>query len=107
MVKINYLPQEFRRKTVKEKLERVCEENDIVFLALFGSFAVGKPNKKSDVDILVKFDEAKRKTLLDLIHTENEMKKLFKRDVDLLTEGSLGPYLKNNILKSMRVVYER
>lgn len=41
MVKLSDLPMQFRKKTVKQRLERVCRENDVVFLAMFGSFVRG------------------------------------------------------------------
>lgn len=107
MVKINGLPTQWRKKAIEEKLKDICENNDVVFLGLFGSFAAGKATSKSDVDILVRFDAVKEKSLLDLIRTQDQLKKVFKRKVDLLTEGSLSPYLKDDILKSVAVIYEK
>ena len=107
MVRINYLPAQFRKKAILAKLKHVCEEQDVVFMGVFGSFASGKATKRSDVDILIRFDAVKKKSLLDLIHTEGELKKIFKRKVDLLTENSLSPYLRDDILKSVRVIYEK
>ncbi len=107
MVKINELPSQWRKKAIQEKLENICKNNDVVFMGLFGSFAAGKATVRSDVDILVRFDVRKDKSLLDLIHTESELKKVFKRKVDLLTEGSLSPYLRKDILKSLKVLYEK
>ena len=107
MVKMNSLPARFRKKAVGEHLDRICEQNDVVFLALFGSFAHGRQTVRSDVDLLVKFDKTKDKSLLDLIRAEREMKKVFHRKVDLVTEKSLSPYLRKSVLKSLRVIYER
>ena len=107
MVKIDNLPKKLNKEETKEKLQSICEKNDVVFLGLFGSFVRGKQTKKSDIDMIVKFDKSKKKSLLDLIHTENEFKKIFKRKIDLLTPESISPYLKKDILKSMRVIYER
>ncbi len=107
MVKVNFLPKPLRKKGIEQKLQNACEENDIVFLAMFGSFAQAKQTKKSDIDFIVRFDKSQTKSLLDLIHTENDLKKIFKRKIDLLTEDSLSPYLKDDVLKSMRVVYEK
>lgn len=107
MLQFNNLPKQLSRKINKEKLVNICENNDVVFMALFGSFARGNQRAKSDIDIIIKFDKYKEKSLLDLVHTENEFQKLFKRKVDLLTPGSLSPYIKKNILNSMRVIYEK
>jgi hypothetical protein len=107
MIKIDNLPKTLNKEETKEKLQSICEKNDVVFLGLFGSFVKGKQTKKSDIDMIVKFDKSKKKSLLDLIHTESELKKILRRKVDLLTPESLSPYLKENILKSTRVIYER
>jgi len=107
MIKVNHLPNTFWNRAVKEKIEKVCQQNDVVFMALFGSFAKGKQTPKSDIDILIRFDSSREKSLLDLIHTENEMRKVFKRRVELLSQESISPYLRNEILRSMKVVYEK
>lgn len=107
MLKIDFLSEKLNNEKIKEELVNLCEDNDIVFMALFGSFARGEDNKKSDIDLLIKFDENKEKSLLDLIHTENGIKKIFKRKVDLLTLDSISPFLKDDILRSIRVIYER
>jgi predicted nucleotidyltransferase len=44
---------------------------------------------------------------LDLIHAESQLKKLFRRKVDLLTIGSISPYLREEVLNSMKVIYEK
>lgn len=107
MVKIYNLPEQFNRQTVKERLKNICEKNDVILLALFGSFVRREQKKKSDIDILVKFDASKEKSLLDLIHMENELKEIFGRKVDLLTQEGISPYLRNEILNSMKIIYEK
>jgi len=42
-----------------------------------------------------------------LIGLELELKEFFDRDVDLLTENSISPYLRDRILASASVIYER
>lgn len=96
-----------KKENLEDEIAKICEENDIVFMALFGSFVRGDQKKRSDIDILIRFDEAKEKSLLDLIHAERELKKLFKRKVDLLTVGSISPYMREEVLNSMKVIYEK
>ena len=107
MIKVKNLQTLAKKENLEEKIAKICEENDIVFMALFGSFVRGDENKRSDIDILIRFDKTKEKSLLDLIHAENELKKLFKRKVDLLTIGSISPYMREEVLNSMRVIYEK
>ncbi len=66
-------------------------------LSLFGSTARGDARPESDVDLLAAFDETRRLSLLDVIHVENQIADLLGERVDLLVEGTLKPYVKENV----------
>ena len=106
-IQIQKLPKVLRKKGLEEKLAEICKENDVVFLAVFGSFVRGEQNKKSDVDIAIEFDQRKGKTLLDLVRLEGELSKVFKRKVDLGVFSSLSPFVAEDVKKEMRVIYEK
>jgi hypothetical protein len=92
-------------KIDRERVEEICRRNDIDTLLLFGSVARGEETEESDVDLLVRF--ARPKSLLDLVRIEREFSEALGRRVDLLTEGSLSPYLRERILGEAAVLYER
>jgi len=73
-------------------------------LCLFGSMARDEATAKSDLDLLVYF--SKRKSLLTLVELEWQLRRIFKRKVDLLTEGSLSPYIRTQVLREAKVIYE-
>jgi len=106
-IEIQNLPEELRRKGVEEKLAEICRKNDIVFMAVFGSFARGEQNRRSDIDIAVEFDRNSEKSLLDLVRIENELRKIFRRKVDLVVLNSLSPYIIEDVKKEMWVIYEK
>ncbi len=106
-IQVAKLPKPLRTSGIEEKLADVCRRNDVVFLAVFGSYVRGEQHRGSDVDIAIEFDPSKDKTLLDLIHLENELGKIFKRKVDLGIFSSLHPYIIDDVKKEMRVIYER
>jgi len=87
-----------------KRLLEICRSNDISMLGLFGSYARGEAGAGSDVDLLVRF--SKRKSLVDLIRLEREISLALGIKVDLVTEGSLSPYLKKDVQKDLRVIYE-
>jgi len=89
----------------RAKLIEICERNDIVFLGIFGSVSRGESSARSDVDFLVRF--SKRKSLLDLIRMEREFAEALGRRVDLLTEASVSPYLRDRIKAETKVIYEK
>jgi predicted nucleotidyltransferase len=106
-IEIQNLPEELRRKGLEEKLAEICRKNDIVFMAIFGSFARGEQNRKSDIDIAIEFERNSEKNLLDLVRIENELRKVFKRKVDLGIFSSLSPYVIEDVKREMRVIYEK
>lgn len=107
MIKVKNLQILPKKKNWEERIIEFCKGNDIIFMALFGSFVRGDLKKRSDIDVLIRFDETKEKSLLDLIHVEKELGRLFKRKVDLLTIGSISPYIREEVLNSMKVIYEK
>jgi hypothetical protein len=76
-------------------------------MAIFGSFVRGEQNRKSDIDIAIEFERNSGKSLLDLVRIENELRRVFKRKVDLGIFSSLNPYIVEDVKKEMRVVYEK
>jgi predicted nucleotidyltransferase len=95
----------FSQKGIRTRIGEICREFDVVSLAIFGSFQGGKPTRRSDVDVLVKFRKGTVKTLFDLMDLEDRLKKVFKRKVDMVTEEGLSPFLKKEILQNSRVIY--
>jgi predicted nucleotidyltransferase len=106
-IEIQNLPEDLRREGLEEKLAEICRKNDIVFMAIFGSFVRGKQNRKSDIDIAIEFERNSQKSLLDLVRIENELRKVFKRKVDLGIFSSLSPYIIEDVKREMRVIYEK
>ncbi|MEW6574189.1 MAG: nucleotidyltransferase family protein [Bacillota bacterium] len=88
----------------KDKISEFCRRHDMVFLGLFGSFARGDQKLGSDVDFIVRF--SKPKSLLELVEIELELTEFLGRKVDLLTEASISPYLRDRILSETRAIYE-
>jgi len=86
-----------------EKLFDICRENDVSMLGVFGSVARGESTEQSDIDLLVKFSE--RKGLLTLVRLERILSETLERKVDLLTEAAISPYIRDNILKDLQVLY--
>lgn len=89
----------------QERLEELCRRHDIALLRIFGSAARDEESAESDVDFLVEFTT--RKSLLDLVRAERELAELVGRPVDMVTENALSPYLRDRVLQTARVLYER
>jgi len=62
-IEIENLPKELRERDLKKRLYEVCQKNDIVLMAIFGSFVRGEQNKKSDIDTAIEFEKNSEKSL--------------------------------------------
>ena len=63
---------------------------------VFGSVARGDAGPASDVDLVVRM--ANGRSLFDLIGFKLDVELLLGRRVDVLSEGGISPYLKDDIL---------
>ncbi len=82
----------------------VLKENGIAFAGVFGSRARGDAKPESDLDLLVRFSRDD-KSLLDLVHIENVLSDELGCKVDLVTEDSLSPYIRDGVFKDLQVIY--
>jgi len=85
-------------------LIEICQQNDVTMVGLVGSMARGESNDKSDIDLVVRF--AKPRSLISVIVLEQQLETALGRDVDLLTEAALSPYLRERMLRDLQVLYE-
>ncbi|WP_340820073.1 nucleotidyltransferase family protein [Methanolobus sp. WCC4] len=85
-------------KLLKEHEDEIRELFGVKRIGLFGSFARGEALKRSDVDVLVEFDEGK-KTFNNYMDLKFYLEELFERDVDLVIETAIKPRLKEHIMR--------
>ena len=86
------------------KLIDVCRKYKVSKVSLFGSFARGDAGPDSDIDLLITFSD--RVGFLTFAKLERELSEVLHRVVDLLTEQSISPYLRDQILSEQKVIYE-
>jgi uncharacterized protein len=68
-------------------------------IGLFGSYATGKQTPSSDIDFLVDFEEP---TFDNFMGLNFHLERLFRKKIDLITDGSLSPYIKPYVEKQVR-----
>lgn len=66
-------------------------------IAIFGSYARGEERRNSDIDFLVEFE--KKADLLDQVGLRQDLRELFRKNVDVVTPRSLSVYIRPRILK--------
>lgn len=69
---------------------------------VFGSVARGEGRPDSDLDLLVEM--AEDRSLLDLVALEQELETLLHRPVDVLTEQSLAPAMRQRVAADARAL---
>lgn len=106
IIRLENIPPVIRRKDIERVLIKLCYDNDISFMAIFGSYARDEQKRGSDLDIAIKYSNLKNKSLFDFIDLEYKLSKIFRRKVDLSTYDSLYPLIKNEVVKEMKVIYE-
>lgn len=82
---------------VRAEILRVATEYGARNVRVFGSVARGQANANSDLDLLVNLDAGR--SLLDLIALKQELEDLLGREVDVVTEAALSPYLREQVLR--------
>lgn len=85
-------------------LTQICRQNDVSMLGVFGSAARGELNADSDIDLLVRF--SKKKSLFNLVDLEEKLIDALGKEIDIVTEASLSPHLRDSILGDLIVIYE-
>lgn len=91
-------------KSDQDKIINICRKNDVSMIGIFGSTARGEATASSDIDLQIKL--SKPKSLLSIVKLERNLSEAIGQKVDLLTEGAISPYLKQRILRELKVIYE-
>lgn len=93
----------------KEEVAAFCRRWQIKELALFGSALRDDFRPDSDVDVLVQFNAEARHTLFDMVFMQEELQRIFGREVDLVSrrgiETSRNYIRRRAILESAEVIY--
>jgi predicted nucleotidyltransferase len=89
------------------EIKNICRENKVKSLYLFGSATSDKFNNKSDIDLLVDFEDVPPEHYYDHYYNLKEfLKKYFKRNIDLLEARALrNPYLIKEINLNKVLIY--
>lgn len=82
---------------VQGDIRRIATAHGAGNVRVFGSTGRGEQGASSDLDLLV--DMAEGRTLFDLIALSNDLEGSLGIKVDVVTEASLSPYLRDRILR--------
>jgi predicted nucleotidyltransferase len=80
----------------REDIHRIASAHGAGNVRVFGSTARGEQTAASDLDLLVDMSEGR--SLFDLIALSNDLEESLGVEVDVLTEASLSPYMRDRVL---------
>lgn len=83
-------------KENREEILRIAKAHGATRVRVFGSVARGTAGPKSDLDLLVKLEP--NCSLFDLIAIKQDIEDLLGRQVHVVTEGGISPYMRDNVL---------
>ena len=95
---------ELKIKVPRKELEVFCKKNHIRKLAFFGSVLREDFGPKSDIDVLVEFEQGKTPGLA-FFSMQNELSEILDRKVDLNTSGFLSKYFREQVMREAEVQY--
>lgn len=75
---------------ILQRNQELLKKYRVKKIGLFGSYIRQEFNKKSDIDLLVDFEE---KSFDNFIELAFALEKIFNKKVDLLTEQGISPYI--------------
>jgi predicted nucleotidyltransferase len=77
---------------------RIAHENGATRVRIFGSMARGTAREESDLDLLI--DLEPDRDLLDIVAIKQDLEDLLGREVHVVTEGAVSPYIRDEVLRS-------
>ncbi len=91
----------------RDELASFCRRHHITRLALFGSVLRDDFTPASDIDVLVEYEPGQTPSYFKSVDVEQELSDLFSgRQIDLGTRGSLHRWIKDRVLRELRVLYD-
>ena len=92
--------------TLTSKMANILENDGRVATAwLFGSMATLQSKSKSDVDIIIEFNEKKRYSMFDLLDIAYHIETKINRKVDITEKGQLKTFALETANKNLQKIY--
>lgn len=74
---------------------------------LFGSFARGEENYKSDVDLMIDVPGKNSFSMFDAFQIQEDLQNIFKRKFDIVMAGELKPFAWETAKNDLKLIYDK
>lgn len=92
------------RRSLSEQMPELQSRYGVKSLGIFGSYVHGRQKKRSDIDLLIEFDELAPITLINFVALERELGSLLGKKVDLVERNTLKSVIGKRILEEVILV---
>lgn len=94
---------------IREKVVPVLLPYGVKWIGVFGSFARGEDTADSDIDILVDFDEPRKRPLglFTWVRLEREISERLGRKIDMVSNQGLNKYIRPYVEPELITLYEK
>ena len=90
---------------IRTSIQNYLKSQPVNRAYLFGSYARGEQDEKSDIDLLVELDS--KTDLFSFVRMRNELETLLQKPVDLISSRGLSKFIKPFIEKEKILIYEK
>ena len=94
-------------EAMTKKIAEYFKTQPVLKAWLFGSYSRGEERPDSDVDILVTYDRSKPIGLFKIAGMHLDLEKLLDKEVDLVEEKMLFPWVSEHVNNDKKLIYER
>ena len=89
--------QNYSDRMISVLKEYLLHDDNVLFAFIFGSYAVGKQKKRSDIDVAIYFHNPPQG--LDLFSLINTLSDICKADIDLVVLNTASAFLRHQVMK--------
>ena len=96
------------RQTIIKRISNYLSKDRRISKAwLFGSFARGEDDYKSDIDLMIEVPANSKFSLFDLADIQYQLENLVPKKVDIVMNKGVKPHFMERIKPDLEIIYER
>ncbi|HLC49100.1 MAG TPA: nucleotidyltransferase domain-containing protein [Candidatus Andersenbacteria bacterium] len=95
------------KNAVCKAMKTMPHKDAIRRIRLFGSHLHNEATAKSDIDLLIDFDDKASIGFFALVDIQDAFKKELGKEVDVVTPRALSKYFRDEVLQEAQLLYEQ
>ena len=96
-----------RDKIIKQIKKKLKQFSKVSNAWIFGSFARGENDYKSDIDIMIQVMDDSKFSLFDLAEIQYQLEKNIPCKIDVVMKGGIKPQIMDRIKPDLKLIYEK